>query len=130
LLLYPRLQASQLVGTDLVQAVPLVAAAALGHLLFGDFRLDVTVSLLAGSIPGVLLGASVSSRAPGGVVRRALALVLLASGLKLLGASTALTAAAILLAVLLGPIAWMAARRHQGLPALRRRRKVTSRAPE
>lgn len=124
LLLYPRLQASQLVGTDLVQAVPLVAAAALGHLLFGDFRLDVTVSLLIGSIPGVLLGASVSSRAPGGLVRRALALVLLASGLKLLGASTELTAAAILLALVLGPVAWMAARRHHGLPMLHRRRRT------
>jgi len=36
LLLYPSLSAKQLVGTDLVQAVPLVAAAALGHYLFGE----------------------------------------------------------------------------------------------
>ena len=119
LLLYPRLQASQLVGTDLVQAVPLVASAALGHLLFGDFQLDVTVSLLLGSIPGVILGASLSSRAPGGLVRRALALVLLASGLKLLGASAPLTAVAVLLALLVGPVVWMVARRRHGLPAMR-----------
>jgi uncharacterized protein len=56
LLLYPMLRSSELVGTDLVQAVPLVASAALGHLLFGDFQLELTASLLVGSIPGVYLG--------------------------------------------------------------------------
>ena len=85
LLLYPMLRSSELVGTDLVQAIPLVASAALGHLLFGDFRLDLTVSLLVGSIPGVYLGARLSSRANDVVIRPALALVLVASGLKLLG---------------------------------------------
>ncbi|HLV75870.1 MAG TPA: sulfite exporter TauE/SafE family protein, partial [Vulgatibacteraceae bacterium] len=56
LALYPALKANQLVGTDLLQAVPLVFAAAIGHLLFGDFRMEVTAALLAGSIPGVYLG--------------------------------------------------------------------------
>ena len=41
LFLYPRLKASSLVGTDLTQAVPLVAAAALGHILFGSFSLAI-----------------------------------------------------------------------------------------
>jgi hypothetical protein len=77
------------VGTDLVQAVPLVASAALGHILFGDFRLGLTASVLAGSLPGVYLGARVSSRAPEGVIRPALVTVLVASALKLLGLSTA-----------------------------------------
>lgn len=119
-LVYPALQASQLVGTDLVQAVPLVAAASLGHLLFGDFQLDVTTSLVIGSVPGVLLGARVSSRAPSGLIRRALALVLLASGLKLVGASVALTGVLVVAAAALGPLAWMAARRYHGLPPLAR----------
>ena len=88
LALYPRLNANQLVGTDLVQAVPLVASAALGHFLFGEFELDVTFSLLVGAMPGVYLGARYSSIAPGGFVRRALSLVLVASGLKLLGVDT------------------------------------------
>lgn len=120
LLLYPALQAGQLVGTDLVQAVPLVAAAAIGHLFFGDVQLDVTVALLVGSIPGVILGAQASSRAPAGLIRRALALVLLASGLKLVGASTAVTVAAIAAFVALGPVIWMVVRRRRGLPALAR----------
>ncbi|MEU7899050.1 sulfite exporter TauE/SafE family protein [Nonomuraea sp. NPDC049152] len=84
LALYPALKANQLVGTDLVQAVPLVGAAALGHLFFGDFQLDLTVSLLIGSIPGVYLGARISAWAPGGAIRALLAVVLLASALKLL----------------------------------------------
>ena len=33
MLLYPNLTTAELVGTDLVQAIPLVGAAALGHLL-------------------------------------------------------------------------------------------------
>ena len=115
--LYPRLKASELVGTDLVQAVPLVAAAALGHLLFGDFQLGLTTSLLIGSIPGVWVGAHLSARAPGGLVRRALAFVLLASALKLLDVST-LNTGLILLAVLIAaPLVWMVVRRRHGLPA-------------
>ncbi|BCJ26117.1 sulfite exporter TauE/SafE family protein [Actinocatenispora sera] len=85
LVLYPMLSARDLVGTDLVQAVPLVAAATLAHLAFGDFRLSLTAFLLVGALPGVYVGAKLSSRAPGSVVRRALGLVLLASGLKMLG---------------------------------------------
>src|SRR6266540_4969518 len=57
LALYPALRANDLVGTDLVQAIPLVAAAALGHAFFGDLRLDIAAAVLAGSIPGVLIGA-------------------------------------------------------------------------
>jgi len=85
LALYPALKANQLVGTDLLQAVPLVFAAAIGHLLFGDFRMEVTAALLAGSVPGVYLGSKVSSRAPSGLIRRFLVLVLVASSLKMLG---------------------------------------------
>jgi uncharacterized membrane protein YfcA len=51
LIVYPMLGMRRLVGTDLVQAIPLVGSAALGHLLFGDFKLSLTASLLLGSIP-------------------------------------------------------------------------------
>ena len=84
LMLYPALRANDLVGTDLVQAIPLVTAAALGHALFGDLHLDIAAAVVAGSIPGVLLGARISSRAPAGLIRTALVIVLLASALKLL----------------------------------------------
>ncbi|HKT60911.1 MAG TPA: sulfite exporter TauE/SafE family protein [Gemmatimonadales bacterium] len=119
--LYPALKASELVGTDLVQAVPLVAAAALGHLLFGDFHMDITTSLLLGCIPGVWVGAQLSARAPGGLVRRALAFVLLASALKLLNISNQTTAIILAAVLLFAPVLWMLVRRHYGLPALARR---------
>lgn len=115
--IYPALKASELVGTDLLQAVPLVAAAALGHVLLGDFRLDLTLSLLLGSVPGVWMGAQLSARAPGGLVRRALAFVLLASALKMLGTPDVTTAVVLLGALLVGPPVWVVARRRHGFPA-------------
>ncbi|MDG4775171.1 sulfite exporter TauE/SafE family protein [Solwaraspora sp. WMMD792] len=120
LMLYPLLRPAFLVGTDLVQAVPLVIAAAVGHLLFGDFRLDLTTSLLLGAVPGAWLGAQLSSRAPGGLVRRALTLVLLASAMKLLGVPDIPLLVALAAVVVAGSFGWMAARRRHGLPALAR----------
>ncbi len=87
LMLYPSMRLSELVGTDLLQAVPLVASAALAHFLFGDFQLDVTASILLGSIPGIYFGARFSSRASDRVIRPLLVITLTVSGLKLLGAS-------------------------------------------
>jgi uncharacterized protein len=119
--LYPTLKASELVGTDLVQAVPLVASAALGHILFGDFHMDLTTSLLIGCIPGVWIGAHLSARAPGGLVRRALAFVLLASALKLLNFSNQDTGIILLLVLLIAPVLWMLVRRKHGFPAIARK---------
>jgi len=86
LMLYPALRPNDLVGTDLVQAVPLVASAALGHVFFGDLHLDLAATILIGSIPGVLIGSRLSSRAPAGVVRAGLVAILLTSAAKLFGA--------------------------------------------
>ena len=116
LLLYPTIKASEVVGTDLVQAVPLVGAAALGHLLFGDVQLALTTSLLVGALPGVYVGARCSSRAPQAVIRWALVFVLLASGLKLIGLSDVAAGVTLLLVATLGPALWAGARRAQGLP--------------
>ncbi len=118
MMLYPLLKASQLVGTDLAQAVPLVASAAAGHILFGDFQMPLTASLLVGSIPGVWVGAHLSARAPGGLVRRALAFVLLASALKLLHVSNQQTGIILVLALVIAPVLWMFVRRRHGFPAL------------
>lgn len=122
--LYPGLRTSELVGTDLVQAVPLVLSAAAGHLLFGDFRLSLTLPLLAGSVPGAWIGAQLSSRLPGGVVQRALALVLTASALKLFGLSAVATGAVLALLGLAAQPAWMLLRWHHGFPARPRRHRV------
>jgi uncharacterized membrane protein YfcA len=106
LLLYPMLRSSELVGTDLVQAIPLVASAAAGHLLFGDFKLGLTASLLVGSVPGVYLGARLSSRANDVVIRPALAAVLVASGMKLLGVGNLQLGLLVLALVMLAVPLW------------------------
>jgi len=103
MLLYPTLSSREMVGTDLVQAVPLVCAAALGHILFGHLQLDLTTSVLAGAIPGVYVGARVSARANDRYVRPLLVAVLTISSLKLLNVSNdmllASTAAAVVAVV-------------------------------
>ena len=113
--LYPMLSANRLVGTDLVQAVPLVIAAAAGHLLFGEVDWSIVWPLVIGSIPGAFIGAQFSSRVPGGIVRRALALVLLVAGFKMLGASNEATLIALVVALVAGTIGWMYLRTRQGL---------------
>ena len=85
---YPLLSAGQLVGTDLTQAVPLTAAAALGALAFGHVEFGVTASIIAGSVPAVLIGSMLSSRAPDKYIRPAITFVILASGLKYVGLPT------------------------------------------
>jgi uncharacterized protein len=107
MLLYPALSTRELVGTDLVQAIPLVTAAAIGHVIWGDLQLDLTGSLLIGSIPGVILGAHISSRANDAAIRPLLAAVLVLTGAKLLGASAALLGVlGGASAMLLAPILW------------------------
>lgn len=88
LFLYPMLASSQLVGTDLVQAIPLTAAAALGQLLFGHVELAVTASVVVGSVPAVFVGSLLSSRAPDQLVRPVITGVIVLSGLKYVGMPT------------------------------------------
>ncbi len=88
LFLYPMIGAKQLVGTDLVQAVPLTLAAALGALAFGHVEFAVTLSLIIGSVPAVFVGSLVSSSAPDRFVRPAITFVIFASGLKYVGLET------------------------------------------
>jgi hypothetical protein len=110
LFLYPRLRGSQMVGTDLAQAIPMVGAAAIAHILFGDFKLGLTTSILIGSLPGVLIGATVSSYAPTLFIRGALSAVLLVSGLKLLNVPTLAIGVVLLVSVLALGAAWLRVR--------------------
>ncbi len=87
MLLYPTLSSREMVGTDLVQAIPLVGAAALGHLLFGNLALGLTLSVMVGAMPGVYLGAHVSARGSDRYIRPVLIAVLAVSSLKLLNIS-------------------------------------------
>jgi uncharacterized protein len=110
LTLYPALPAARLVGTDIVQAIPLVASAALAHVIFGDFQLDLAAPLLLGSIPGVWVGAHMSARAPDRIVKAVLAVVLTASAFKLFGVPTAAVGWFLVVVAVAGPITWVLVR--------------------
>ena len=84
MILYPTLSSREMVGTDLVQAIPLVGAAALGHVLFGNLAFGLTTSVLVGAVPGVYFGARISARANDRYIRPVLVAVLTISALKLL----------------------------------------------
>lgn len=107
LFLHPRLRGSQMVGSDLTQAIPMVASAALAHILYGDFQLALTLSIITGSIPGVLFGSLVSSRTNSRVIRTALAFVLLASGMKLVNVPAQVIGLALVVALVIGAGAWV-----------------------
>ena len=84
--LYPlRLSPQKLVGTDLAHAIPLALVAGAGHLALGNVDFGLLGLLLAGSIPGVWLGAHFSARAPEVILRNTIAAVLAVVGLKMLG---------------------------------------------
>jgi uncharacterized membrane protein YfcA len=116
MLLYPMLSARELVGTDLVQAVPLVLAAAIGHLIWGEFELGITSSLLIGSIPGVIIGAQISSRASDKFIRPLLVLVLALTGLKLLDVSNAVLLTILVVAMVAAAVTWILTRRRAHAP--------------
>jgi uncharacterized membrane protein YfcA len=111
MLLYPTLSSRELVGTDLVQAIPLVLAAAIGHVIWGNFELSLTGSLLLGSIPGVIIGAQISSRASDRFIRPLLVLVLVLTGLKLLGVANAVLAVVLVVPLVTALVWWLVTRR-------------------
>ena len=84
LYLYPyRMKPQLLVGTDIVHAIPLTIVAGSGHLLLGNVDLVLLASLVLGSIPGVIVGAMASHRAPEHILRASIAAVLVAVGVKM-----------------------------------------------
>jgi uncharacterized protein len=99
MLAYPRMSMRRLVGTDIVQSMPLVASAAVAHAVFGSLQFGLTAAIAIGGIPGVILGSVISARGSNFLLRPVLTFVLLATALKLTGLSTG--ALAITMAVVL-----------------------------
>src|SRR5689334_23217059 len=84
LMLYPGMSAVKLVGTDLVQAVPLVLAAAISNIALNGLEWNILIPLVIGSVPGTILGARIAPRVPQSVIRRGIVIVLTMSGIALL----------------------------------------------
>ncbi|HEX7819058.1 MAG TPA: sulfite exporter TauE/SafE family protein [Sphingobium sp.] len=83
LILYPDLTTGRIVGSDIAHAVPLTLVAGLGHWAQGNVDPWLLVSLLIGSIPGIIIGSLVGSRASDRILRPALAITLTAVGFTL-----------------------------------------------
>jgi len=81
MILYPKIRGAEVVGTDLAHAIPLVTVAGLGHLQLGNIDYRLLMGLLLGSIPGIYIGSTVSSRLPEVMMRRILAGTLLVMGI-------------------------------------------------
>jgi uncharacterized membrane protein YfcA len=77
-MLYPKMPARRIVGSDIAHAVPLTLVAGLGHSFLGSIDFHILTSLLAGSIPAIIVMSMVSARASDTAVRVALAIVLVA----------------------------------------------------
>ncbi|MCL2464663.1 MAG: sulfite exporter TauE/SafE family protein [Micrococcales bacterium] len=126
LTLYPGLPAVRLVGTDMVQGIPLVLAAAISNIFLHGLQWDIVIPLIVGSTPGTMIGSRVAPHVPQSFVRRAIVVVLTMSAVALLdkaqiglfgGGSHPLAAVAVgATVVILLPLVWGAIRRRQGLP--------------
>ena len=129
LMLYPGLAAVRLVGTDLVQAVPLVLAAAISNIALHGLDWSILVPLVIGSVPGTLIGSAIAPRVPQSFIRRGIVIVLTMSGIALLdkagwaplGAGEddthpMLVGAVGLVMIVVVPLVWGLLRRQQGLP--------------
>jgi hypothetical protein len=128
-MLYPGLSALRLVGTDLVQAVPLVTAAAISNIALNGLDWHLLVPLLIGSVPGSVLGSHIAPRVKQSYIRRGIVVVLTMSGLALLdkagwaplGAGDDETHPELIALVGVGmlvvlPFVWGLIRRVEGLP--------------
>ena len=83
LLLFPKLPAARIVGSDIAHAVPLTLVAGAGHWWLGSVDWTLLGPLLFGSLPGIVIGSRLAGRIPDGAVRIALALVLIVVGIRL-----------------------------------------------
>jgi uncharacterized protein len=85
LLLHPKMPPGRVVGSDIAHAVPLTLLAGAGHWYLGSVNWTLLLTLLIGSLPGIIAGSYLATRAHDAVIRIALASVLVIVGVRLLG---------------------------------------------
>ena len=84
LMLFFPLRAARIVGTDVFHAAILVASAALAHTFAGNVEFGTVGWILVGSVPGILIGAQLTNRAPERGLRVGLGVTLATAGVALL----------------------------------------------
>ena len=130
LILYPTLSAVRLVGTDLVQAIPLITAAALSHLIVTGVDWSVLIPLIVGGSPGTYLGARLAHKVSQSLLRRGIAIVLALTGLSMLHVPPSGLGVAAATFVIIGPLAWAGLRMSHGLPPFQHLGRQTARVRE
>jgi hypothetical protein len=85
LLLHPKMPVARIVGSDIAHAVPLTLLAGIGHWILGSIDWKLLMTLLIGSLPGIVIGSYLAGRATDAVVRVTLAAVLVIVGVRLMG---------------------------------------------
>jgi uncharacterized protein len=125
-----RLSPIKVVGTDVFHAAILLWAAGIAHWVGGNVDFVLAGNILLGSIPGVVIGASLSDKAPQGFLRTALGIVLVGSGIVTIqkGDPTVWPIAAAIAAVGLGLI--LAAPRWLHRRRMREAAQAAGRQPE
>ena len=83
-MLYPRMSAAEVAGTDIAYAVPLTAIAAFGHWWLGSINWALLAMLLIGSVPGITLGSWAARAVPERFLRGLLAMTLTGVAAKLI----------------------------------------------
>jgi len=84
IILYPQLPMARIVGSDIAHAVPLTLIAGVGHWMIGTIDWHIFSSLLAGSLPGIILGSYLAIRVPEPALRLLLAATLIVVAGKLI----------------------------------------------
>lgn len=84
MLLFYQLRASELVGTDIAHAFILVTVSSIFHVGFGNVDFLLVTNLLCGSIPGVIIGSSLSAKVPMKPLQTVIGIIIFISGLKLI----------------------------------------------
>ena len=82
-LLYPKMPVLRIVSSDIAHAVPLTLVAGLGHWAIGDVDWHMLLTLLCGSIPGILIATRIAPNLDERIIRWLLALILVIVGLRL-----------------------------------------------
>lgn len=126
LTLYPGLPALKLVGTDMIQGIPLVIAAAISNIWLHGLQWDVVIPLVVGSTPGTVLGSKLAPKVPQSYIRRGIVVVLTMSAIALFdkvgwygsGKHPMYAVIAGVIVIVLLPLVWGVIRRSEGLPMM------------
>jgi hypothetical protein len=83
ILLYADMPTAKIVGSDIAHAVPLTLISGAGHWILGSVDWHLLFALLVGSLPGITIGSHLAGRVSDKLLRKIIAIVLGAVGVRL-----------------------------------------------